>query len=50
MVSGRVVATVTNLSVPLIGYFTYHRLPVVSTWSTSSSESAVPQRGHQFTM
>ena len=49
IVSGRVVATVTcSRGSFLNGYLMNQRNPWCSSCSTSSSESAVQQRGHQL--
>ena len=49
IVSGRVVATVTKSSEPIIGYFIYQIRPFFSCLTTSRSETAVFKDGSQFT-
>ena len=48
--AGRVVATTTPAPPPFSGYRMCQRLPRSASASTSRSESAVTQRGHQLTM
>ena len=48
IVSGRVVATTTSPLPSTRGYRTCHSFPSRSWYSTSRSESAVWQRGHQL--
>jgi len=48
MVSGLVVATTTNSSLSLTGYFICQKWPAFSSYSTSASDMEVLHFGHQF--
>ena len=50
MVSGRVVAHTTTSSLSLTLYSMCHSLPAFSVYSTSTSDRAVLQLGHQLMM
>ena len=49
-VKGRMAIATSGALSPTMGYFRCHSLPGLSTYSTSASESAVTQWGHQLTM
>ena len=50
MVSGRVVAIINSSSEFSMGYLICQKLPGMSLYSTSASDSAVRHLGHQFIM